>query len=260
MTRPPGVLVAIPARDEEEAIPVCLAHVLCAATHAQALGHVGRVVVAVSAHRCSDGTRHLAERILAGHDRVEGLVVEDLGSRSVGEARAALVDRARDAAPMVDPRGWWLLNTDADSDVPLTWLTSTLATARATGAVAVAGMVEVRGWQADAATRAAYDRIVQAGIDGWSHGHVYGANLAVRLDAYDDVGGFRGVPHGEDQDLVDRLRSAGLPVATPLTPHVRTSGRVPGRADHGLAALLERLAAEQAQLTVIETDPLSEPA
>ncbi len=254
------MLVAVPAKDEEDALPVCLAHVLCAATHAQALGHVGRVVVAVSAHHCGDRTHALAEAMLEGHDRIEAVVVEDTTSGSVGEARAVLVDRARSLAPVTTPRTWWLLNTDADSAVPLTWLSSTLATARATGAVAVAGMVEVSGWQADAATRAAYDRLIADGIDGEAHTHVYGANLAVRLDAYDEVGGFRGVPVGEDQDLVDRLRSAGLPVATPFAPHVRTSGRVPGRADRGLAALLERLADEQAQLTVTATDPLSEPA
>jgi GT2 family glycosyltransferase len=69
---------------------------------------------------------------------------------------------------------------------------------------------------------------------------VYGANLAVRLDAYLRVGGFRDV-HGEDQDLVDRLRGAGEPVTSLLSPLVLTSARYDGRAENGLAALLERL-------------------
>jgi len=37
------------------------------------------------------------------------------------------------------------------------------------------------------------------------------------------------------------LRHQNLAVATTFTPRVRTSGRTPGRAEHGLGALLARL-------------------
>ena len=256
---PPTVVVAVPARDEEDTLPVCLAHVLCAVTHAQALGEVGAALVAVSAHRCVDRTREVATAMLSGHDHLACVVVADQASRSVGQVRARLVTEAVDALDPTPPEECWVMSTDADSAVPLTWLSSTLAVARATGAAAVAGLVEVHDWAAEAHAVAAYDRLVAEGLQEHGHSHVYGANLAVRLDAYAEVGGFRDLPHGEDQDLVDRLRAAGLQVATPLGPRVRTSGRVPGRADLGLAGLLGRLA-EEPQLTVTDTDPLSEPA
>ncbi|GAA1928072.1 glycosyltransferase [Nocardioides marmoribigeumensis] len=255
----PAVVVAVPARDEERDLPVCLAHVLCSLTHARALGEVGRTVVAVAAHRCRDRTRAVAAEMLAGHEQVEGVVVEDTTSPSVGAARHRLVRSAlRDRSGAAED--WWVLSTDADSVVPLTWVGSTLAAARATGSVAVAGLVEVREWEAEPHVRAAYDQLVSAGVGETGHSHVYGANLAVRLDAYDAVGGFRDLPHGEDQDLVDRVRAAGLGVATPLGPRVTTSGRVPGRADLGLAALLGRLADEIGQRTATSSGTLSEPA
>ena len=261
MSAPPSVVVAVPARDEERALPVCLAHVLCAATHALALGQVERVVVAVVAHRCADRTHALAAAMLSGHEHLEALVVEDRTSRSVGQARARLVDSAVQGLAS-SPERCWVLSTDADSAVPLDWIGSTLAAAGSAGAVAVAGLVEVHGWDAEPHAQAAYERLLADGLREDGHSHVYGANLAVRLDAYDEVGGFRDLPHGEDQDLVDRLRAAGLAVATPLAPRVRTSGRVPGRAHLGLAGLLGRLerVAEDPQLTVTATDPLSEPA
>ncbi len=92
-------------------------------------------------------------------------------------------------------------------------------------------------------------------MDEIGHRHVYGANLAVRLDAYDRVGGFRGVL-GEDQDLVDRLRAAGEPVLATYAPLVSTSARTPGRAEGGLGSLLQRLGEdERAECVVARPDP-----
>ena len=51
------------------------------------------------------------------------------------------------------------------------------------------------------------------------HGHVHGANLGVRADAYWRVGGFRPLHVGEDVDLVSRLVTPGHPWrGTPTTP------------------------------------------
>ncbi|MGN6129846.1 MAG: hypothetical protein ACTHOK_05840, partial [Nocardioidaceae bacterium] len=78
------------------------------------------------------------------------------------------------------------------------------------------------------------------------HAHVSGATLAVRADAYLAVGGFPHVAHGEDQRLVDTLAARDLPVLRTRTVTVITSGRLEGRADHGLAALLRALEARTA--------------
>ena len=135
-------------------------------------------------------------------------------------------------------------NTDADSWVPPDWISATLSAMRAADAVAAAGLVEVVGWRAPASARRAYHALIEAGLHPWGHDHVYGANLAVRLDAYVTVGGFPARDHGEDHALVARLRSAAYRVATPRTPRVRTSGRTTGRCPDGLGALLGRLASQ----------------
>jgi hypothetical protein len=73
------------------------------------------------------------------------------------------------------------------------------------------------------------------------HDHVYGANLAVRADAYLDVGGFPQAVHGEDQALVDALAARGHRLLRTRDISVVTSGRLHGRARDGLAAHLLRL-------------------
>ncbi|MEO5709728.1 MAG: hypothetical protein ABIQ59_07890 [Nocardioidaceae bacterium] len=73
------------------------------------------------------------------------------------------------------------------------------------------------------------------------HGHVHGANLAVRADAYLDVGGFPGAVHGEDQALVDALVARGHRLLRTREISVVTSGRLVGRAQDGLADHLRRL-------------------
>jgi Glycosyltransferase like family 2 len=230
------VLVAIPAHDEQAEIAGCLEHLAVAVRQAQASPAYGRVRVAVAAHRCHDETFAVARDLLAGLPG-RHLVVRDEASTTVGEVRARLV--AAGSADL-DPSRTWLLSTDADSHVPADWVTGSVAVARHAAAVAVAGMVELRDWDAPAEVLERYRALVAGGLTPDGHTHVYGANLAVRLDAYLRVGGFR-AGHGEDQDLVDRLRAAGEHVLSRFSPLVRTSARRPGRAEHGLGALLQRM-------------------
>ncbi len=237
------VIVAVPARDEEQDLPICLEHVLGAAGVARSTGVVRRITVAVAAHRCSDRTLEVASRILSGQRLVSVLVAEDRTSESVGSVRAALLTRLVDRPDAVDdPHTTWLFTTDADSYVPADWLAATLAQLHRRAAVASAGMVQLRDWTASAEAKARYAQIIREELHGDGHGHVYAANLAVRLDAYLSVGGFHSVPHGEEHDLLDRLRRAGYPVTSLFTPLVSTSGRHPGRASHGLGDLLDELA------------------
>ena len=68
--------------------------------------------------------------------------------------------------------------------------------------------------------------------------HVHCANLAVRLDALDGVGGFGHQRRAEDIDLWQRLRRAGFSVRADSTSVVTTSARLDGRVSGGFATAL----------------------
>lgn len=240
MTGPVDVIVAIPAHNERELIGSCLRSVLAAVRAAQREGAVDRARVGVAAHQCTDETARRARHVLAGRPDVDGGVHEDLMARTVGEVRHTLIDALATSRPA---RGQvlWVFSTDADSSVPEDWITSSLGQADSAGAAVVVGLVELVDWDATPSARLEYERIITAGMRPDGHDHVYGANLAVRLDAYRSVGGFPSVDHGEDHELVQRLRAARWPVLTTQAPVVRTSGRMPGRAAHGLGAMLRHL-------------------
>lgn len=234
------VIVAIPAHDEQDLIDRAILSVLAAIGTAQKQRPRLTFTLGVAAHKCSDDTFSVAARTLAAAGAVEGHVLRDESSRSVGGVRRRLIGAL--VEPAMRARSTWILSTDADSVVPSDWITGMLGAARPTGAVAVAGMTELIDWAATPHARAAYESIIEDGLtpDG-GHRHVYAANLAVRLDAYVAAGGFPSVPHGEEHALIAAIRANGGPVATPRTPTVRTSGRMPGRAAHGLADLLAGL-------------------
>lgn len=238
------VIVAVPAHDETDRIANCLESVVVAATAAIADGTLGRVLVAVAAHRCSDDTAERARSALqklsvTWPSGISGVVRPDENSATVGDVRARLIRHAACRAQITP--GDWIFNTDADSVVPADWITATLRQAEANGASAVAGLVSVTGWAASARARQQYRKILRMGMTDHGHRHVYGANLAVRWDAYQRAGGFATVTHGEDTQLIQQLRKRGEQIITTFTPVVNTSGRVPGRAEHGLGELLGRL-------------------
>ena len=240
---PVDVVVAIPAHDEEALVASCLASVVRALAHARREGAIGVARILVSAHRCSDATAARAREALDGLPSwCRGEVVLDDEPPPVGAVRHRLLARVEDL-----PGATWVFSTDADSRVPLDWVTGMLAAAHPAGgprAAAVAGLVDVEHWHADPAAREAYARLVEAGLTPTGHGHVYAANLAVRLADYRAVGGFPAPEHGEEHGLVAALRGSGRHVATPHHPSVATSGRTPGRAAHGLGELLARIADE----------------
>lgn len=223
-----AVGVVVPARDEEQRIAACLDGVLAALPPG-----VDAAVVTVL-DRCTDAT---ASRVPPGVDVLVNdapLTVGELRDRGLRHLLARLADRA-------DPATTWLLSTDADSIVGPGWAHDHLRHAAA-GAHAVAGLVDL-----DLALDGApdpgpeYTRIVGSGLRPDGHGHVYGANLGVRADAYLAAGGFPAVVHGEDHALVGRLRAGGFRVVTALDGRVRTSARTVGRAPGGLADLLAAL-------------------
>lgn len=248
-SRPPraDVLVAIPAHDEGATIRACLVNVVNAIRRAQREGVVARARVMVAAHRCRDTTASLALEVLRdllGDDGdYEVLVIGEVGG--VGLPRHAAVSRGL-AAIGADLDRTWVFSTDADSLVPADWIVHSLLIAAEAHAPAVAGMTSLHAHTGSRAARLAYEEILRRGlyvdVEGKpAHSHVYGANLAVRADAYVAVGGFPVHGHAEDQRLVDALASAGFPIARSRRLLVSTSGRTMGRAAGGLAHLLRSL-------------------
>jgi hypothetical protein len=255
-----AVGVVIPARDEEERIAACLASVRRAL--AAAPGVIAAVAVVLD--RCTDSTPARVAALLADWPEAAALTSADdgelppSGRRSptawvlalptahrpgsgVGALRHQGVRHVLNRLAAHPPDATWLLSTDADTTVPADWVHAHLRLA-ACGVDAVAGLADLAGadhLSMDALLR--YQEIIDRGLHGESHHHVYGANLGVRADAYVAVGGFPPDGVGEDHALWRRLRAAGYVLAQPVGIRVRTSARLRGRADDGLAGLLRAL-------------------
>lgn len=218
-----AVAVVVPAHDERELLPACLASLRVAARH-PALRRLDVHVLPVL-DACSDGT--VAPGAL------------EITARNVGVARGAgfAAALAREAGRPAEQL--WLATTDADSTVPPDWLAVQLRLA-ARGAEAVTGTVRVADWgRQPARVRRAFARTYGTPPDG--HLHVHGANLGVSAAAYLAVGGMPPLPVSEDQALVDELRAAGRRVVATGCIPVRTSARRQGRAAGGFADHLRGL-------------------
>ena len=223
LARPPlrRAVVVVPAHDEAELLPACLAALRSAAARV-----VLPVEVVVVLDACTD-----ASATLVGPERV---VVLD--RRCVGAARAAGF-----AAAVVDP-ATWCASTDADSAVGPSWLAAQLDLAAA-GADVVVGTVVPAGWAGHpAGVRERFEGGYHR-ADG--HRHVHGASLGVRGSTYLSVGGFAPLRAHEDVDLVARAGRAGAAVRWAGEGDgmvVTTSTRTVGRAPEGFAAHLRGLA------------------
>ena len=217
------VVVVVPARNEEQLVARCLRSVVAAVDALR--GPTAHVVVVLDS--CTDDTARFAR---AFDGRVD---VHEIAAGAVGSARAYGVAVGLAAAP--DPARTWIACTDADSQVPPNWLTEQLARADA-GADVVVGTVrpDPLDLTADQLTAWSATRRPSA-----PNGHVHGANLGIRADAYVRAGGFSPWPEHEDVDLVARI--AADPAASVVAcdrGDVLTSGRRVGRTPGGYAGYL----------------------
>jgi hypothetical protein len=215
--------VVVPAHNEQELLPGCLAG-LASAVAASPV----RVDVLVVLDSCTD-----ASTIAAG--AVPTLTINE---RNVGAARRLGFRRLLRSRPagVLDSQSW-LATTDADTVVPSNWLTGMLKHA-AVGWDAVAGTVRVGDWDGHTAqTRAAW----RAGYDSREgHRHVHGANLGFRGDAYRVAGGVPALALSEDEQLIAALEAAGRRVLRAGDLPVVTSGRREERVPGGFASFLLR--------------------
>ncbi|MCR6482527.1 glycosyltransferase [Amycolatopsis sp. OK19-0408] len=228
-----AVGVVVPARDEAELIGACLAAL------AEALARLPPGVeraVCVVADRCTDSTAAVAR---AAHR--PALLVETRAERTIGEVRDLGVARVREALGTPATRTL-LLSTDADTRVTPDWARAHVARARQ-GYHAIAGTAELSvPFSTSARALSRYEHVLDRARTPAGHGSVYGANLGVRADAFEVVGGFGRHASGEDHDLWRRLGQAGFRRCFEPGAPVVTSARLRGRAPDGLAALLRSLA------------------
>lgn len=229
MVLPLHVRVVVPARDEEELLPACLASLCVAAERVRTERGVS-VGILVVLDRCTDGSAG----VVAGAGWVRALAVDH---GNVGAARRAGVDAVLEGLADVDDRRVLLATTDADSRVPAGWLVG-LVDLVEDGADLVVGTVTVDDWAGhDPSTRERWGTAYGAADP---HPHVHGANLALTGRAYRTIGGFPPVVVGEDVALV--AASAALRVVRSRALPVRTSARLRGRVEGGFADHLRSLA------------------
>lgn len=223
-----SVGVVVPAHNEQELLPSCLASLRRAARGLDSTP----VHLIVVADACRDRTADLA--------RDGGAAVVPVSARSVGAARAAGVREVLRRTADLDPADVWVATTDADTVVPARWLRHQVCCGDQ-GWDAVTGTVRVADWSGyhpdvRSLFRARY------GTGTGSHPHVHGANLGFRAAAYLRAGGFRDVPTAEDRALVAALSAAGGRIRRTRALTVVTSARRDSRAPHGFGEYLAALA------------------
>jgi glycosyltransferase involved in cell wall biosynthesis len=222
-----ALVVVIPAHNEEALIGAALAAMQEAVRFARKTDPLApHVEIVVVADACTDRTIEIASEFV-------GVRVCAVAGRNVGAARATGVRLALEQLDCAFSEVW-IANTDADSVVPYNWITSQTDLARR-GYTGMIGTVrpdfadlssaQIRVWRATHTV-------------GEPNGHVHGANLGVRADAYLQVGGFCAEPAHEDVTLVERLVSAGHLLLPSDDCEVITSGRREGRAPEGYADYL----------------------
>ncbi|QWC84524.1 glycosyltransferase family 2 protein [Nocardioidaceae bacterium] len=224
------VWVVVPCNDEAELVGGCLASVCAARARLLAVRPQLDVRLVLVLDACTDDSAAVAAT-------APDVATVRVTHRSVGRARAAGVEWLRRAGGE-EPGRTWVACTDADSAVPADWLTTHVALADA-GADLLLGTVEPDAAGLDRAGLAEWHRRHPV---GGPHERVHGANLGVRLGAYDRVGGFAPLTHDEDVALVTRLRALrDVVVATTHRAPVRTSSRRSGRAPAGFAGYVAEL-------------------
>jgi glycosyltransferase involved in cell wall biosynthesis len=219
--------VIVPAHNEQDLIPSCLASLRRAA---RALRGVP-VHVVVVADACRDQTAQAARR--------GGASVVRISAKSAGQARAAGARAILRRSGHLDPADLWLATTDADTLVPFWWLRQQARYA-SQGWDAVVGTIRVADWSGrSSGTRSVFRERYDAGAG--RHTHVHGANLGFRASAYLTAGGFPALPSGEDHALVAALAATSSRILRTRALPVTTSARLESRAPNGFGDYLSEL-------------------
>jgi glycosyltransferase involved in cell wall biosynthesis len=222
------IAIVIPARDEQELLPRCLRSVQNARRMLPCHVTSGLIVVT---DQSTDGTFKIARDFVQGNGTVVETEAGCVGTARALGARRAL-ERYGGARNLC-----WLANTDADCQVPATWLQDQLDFANA-GFSAVAGVIDVDSFAEHESYVSECFRLSYLIHADGTHPHVHGVNLGVRADAYLQAGGWQDIFTAEDHDLWRRLQSGRHKRVSDTSLCVLTSGRRVGRAPLGFADAL----------------------
>lgn len=245
-------VVAIPARNEAERIVRCLAALAIQRDRLGAPIEAGSFGVLLLVNNSNDGTAAAARQLASEVPfSLEVLDVTLLQNATAGGARRRAMDEAATRMRGACSEGI-LLTTDADSVVTPTWYADNLAHLE-NGADCVAGYIDAepaeivshgpaflsRGRFEDTYLRLVaeiYAHCDPRPHDPWPNHRVSsGASLAVRLSAYDAIGGMPDNALGEDGAFTALLDEGGFRVRHALDVSVLTSCRLDGRAGGGAA-------------------------
>jgi glycosyltransferase involved in cell wall biosynthesis len=237
------IVVAIPVRDEEQRIGLCL--------NALAQQTVPADEIILLLNNCEDATFVIAQTF-AQHFRHLNIIECQLQGEAAcaGEARRRALDTAA-------TRGDIILTSDADATVPPDWIARTVGLMEH-GAEVVCGQIDIDPADASAmpqalhhaqalehACAAAIDHLVAVidpdPADPWPrHQENSGASIGVTAAAFARAGGLPAVRCGEDRALIAALRRVDARIRHAPQLRVTVSGRLDGRAPGGMAATLQR--------------------
>jgi glycosyltransferase involved in cell wall biosynthesis len=225
------VIVAVPARDEARHIVGCLESI----RRAVALCPSVRPTVVVAVDSSADATSRYVREFEA--ETFAPVVVEGRWGCAAGARRAA-IDAVLSGSIERD-RHIWIANTDADCEVPATWLSTQIECAER-GVLAVAGIVELSRADTLPTLYRSFQRMYPAGSA--THRRLHAANFGLRADAYRKAGGWSAVVAlGEEHEFAQRLAASGVSVLQTTASRVTTSSRLSGRAAGGFSDVLRNL-------------------
>lgn len=261
-------VVVVPARNEEQRVAGAV-RALAGQTGIPAPAYEVLLVL----DRCTDRTRvaalaaahagaaalagaaaHAGATALAGAPALAGAgpglpdlvmhVIDSARSGAGGARHTGMEIACQRLLAVGRPRGL-IASTDADSVVAPDWLAVQLSLVDA-GARAIGGELELDPAEAarlPAAALAARSEQARARIErltdrdrGCAEHHFFsGASLALTAEAYRAIGGLPERAALEDEALQRVLEGFAVPIVRPRNVRVRTSARIDGRADRGLA-------------------------
>jgi glycosyltransferase involved in cell wall biosynthesis len=223
--------VVLPARNEQAHLGECL----CALD--SAVGDVDvPVSVVVVLDCCTDKSAEVVEDVGRRLWMKIGVLTSHAGAVGAARAQGASYLLAHLGTP-----GTWLATTDADSVVPRNWLSALVKKAQ-DGAQIIAGTVAVDDWsERSPSVRLRYEAAYGEPLAPDGHGHIHGANLALKAELYNALGGFGSLASDEDVALIGTARQRGVAITWAGDIAVRTSARMLGRAPDGFAGYLNCL-------------------
>ncbi|MCJ2095994.1 glycosyltransferase [Methylobacterium sp. J-072] len=250
-------VVCIPARNEEERLPLLLASL----ARQDGFSAEAPLRVVVLANNCTDGTV-AAIRVLQESGalatvalRVIEAALEGVQAH-VGTARRMALNSGADWLDAETGPDGILLTTDADARLPADWVAANLRALRAADVVGGRLVIDADG-AADPRLAELHARIERywAGVRRLEdildppphdpaprHGDHTGASLAVPVALYRAVGGLPPLPCGEDNAFVSLLRESGARLRHCPDVRVMVSTRHQGRVSGGMATEMARRA------------------